>query len=152
MLPIHTMPGYLIRRAHQISTARFAARLADAGSDLTPVQFGALTAIRHQPGLDQATLAEAIAYDRVTIGGVLDRLQAKGLILRSISKSDRRARCLDITPAGAALLDQLRPVIEAVQAEILSGLNDDEREVFVTLLKKVQDVTDVALQQTALAS
>lgn len=150
MLPIHTMPGYLIRRAHQISTALFAARLAEAGSDLTPVQFGALSAIRHQPGLDQATLAEMIAYDRVTIGGVLDRLQAKGLILRSISKADRRARCLEITPAGAALLAELFPVIENVQADILSGLSPDEKEVFVALLKKVQDISEA--EPVALAS
>lgn len=142
MLPIHKMPGYLIRRAHQISTARFAARLASAGSDLTPVQFGALSAIRHHPGLDQATLAERIAYDRVTIGGVLDRLQAKGLILRSISKADRRARCLEVTPAGIALLEDLTPVVDAVQADILSGLEPEEREIFVALLKKVQDIAE----------
>lgn len=149
MLSIHLMPGYLIRRAHQISTARFVARLAQSGCDLTPVQFAALSAIRHQPGLDQATLAEMIAYDRVTIGGVLDRLQAKGLILRSISKSDRRARCLTVTPAGAALLADLAPVINTVQADILSGLSTEEREVFVALLKKVQDVSGAEFALTA---
>ena len=152
MLPIHLMPGYLIRRAHQIATARFAARLAEAGSDLTPVQFAALAAVRNQPGLDQATLAEQIACDRVTVGGVLDRLQAKGLILRSISKADRRARCVDITPTGTALLAVLTPKIDAVQADILSGLSEEEREVFLTLLTKVQDVSEPVQPQTALAS
>jgi DNA-binding MarR family transcriptional regulator len=75
MLPIYRMPGHLIRRLHQMSVAVFAEKIAAAGADITPVQYGALCAVRAYPGLDQATVASMIAYDRVTIGGVLDRLE-----------------------------------------------------------------------------
>ena len=61
-------------RLHQISVEIFASRMAEAGIDLTPVQFAALTTVDDNPGVDQATLAGLIAYDKVTIGGVVDRL------------------------------------------------------------------------------
>ena len=52
-----TMPGYLIRRAHQAATARFAEEMSKAGLTLTPFQYAALSAIAAQPGLDQARVA-----------------------------------------------------------------------------------------------
>lgn len=144
MLPILTMPGHLIRRAHQLSSAVFAERVAASGHDITPVQFGALCAIRTASGLDQATLAEWVAYDRVTIGGVLDRLQAKGLIARGVSQIDRRARTLTLTPAGEAVLSALMPVVEEVQSRIVSALCAQEQTALVTLLKKMLQVADEA--------
>jgi len=130
------MPGFLIRRLNQIATSVFQDRMQALGVNLTPVQFAALASLRDNPGIDQATLAGLIAYDRVTIGGVVDRLQTKGLVARTISESDRRARCLTLTEAGAALLDRLLPEVAAVQADILSGLDAAERQSFVALARK----------------
>ncbi|MCB2070356.1 MAG: MarR family transcriptional regulator, partial [Ottowia sp.] len=76
------MAGHLIRRLHQQSTQIFVQRTQAAGFDLTPVQFAALDAIRAYPATDQATVAEMIAYDRATIGGVIDRLEQKGWVRR----------------------------------------------------------------------
>lgn len=139
MLDIHAMPGHLIRRLHQISVSIFAERMAAAGHDLTPVQFGALSAVAAVPGIDQATLAARIAYDRATIGGVVDRLAAKGLVARSVSQTDRRARTLRITPAGQAMLDAVRPLVAQVQQETLAGLDAGERDAFVALLVKATE-------------
>lgn len=131
------MPGHLIRRLNQISVALFMDRMTQVGLRLTPVQFGALSLISAQPGLDQATLAGMIAYDRATLGKVIDRLDERGLVRRSISKQDRRAKCLHISTAGQELLDQARPHIEAIQPEMLAGLNDAEQAQFMSLLKKI---------------
>src|SRR5450432_229782 len=60
-------PGHLARRFQQIAVAVFHAAVEEAGYDLTPVQYAALTEIATQPGIDQATLAGLIAYDRTTI-------------------------------------------------------------------------------------
>ena len=57
-------PGHLARRFQQIAAAVFHAEVENAGYDLTPVQYAALTAVRSNPGIDQATLAGLIAYDR----------------------------------------------------------------------------------------
>lgn len=130
------MAGHLIRRLHQQSTQVFQARTQAAGLDLTSVQFAALDVVAQQPGIDQATLAETISFDRATIGGVLDRLEAKGLVQRLVSEHDRRARQLHLTPEGKRLLAASRPVVEALQAEILAPLSARERTAFLALAQK----------------
>ena len=136
MTDLYAMPGHLIRRLHQASTAIFEQQVGKAGFDLTSVQFAALTVIDAHPGLDQATLASAIAYDRVTIGGVIDRLEAKGLVRRVIAKGDRRSRRLHAEPAGKAVLTTVTPLVVAAQTIMLQGLNDKERATLLRLLDK----------------
>jgi MarR family transcriptional regulator, temperature-dependent positive regulator of motility len=130
------MAGHLIRRLHQQSTQVFQAQMQAAGFDLTSVQFAALDAIAQQPGIDQATLAATISFDRATIGGVIDRLESKGFVQREISEQDRRARLLTLMPEGKRLLVTCRPVVEALQADILGSLSAKERTAFVVLANK----------------
>lgn len=137
MIPSLRMPGHLIRRIHQLSTRLFLQHVHEAGSDLTPVQFAALNALKNAPGIDQARLAEAIAQDRATTGAVIERLEQKRLVARVKNSKDRRARILRLTPAGQRTLSALLPVVESVQNEILSGLTEAERKQFVELATKV---------------
>ena len=108
MIASSTMPGHLIRRLHQKSTQVFTRHVRAAGYDLTPVQFAALDALSHVPGIDQAGLADAVGKDPATIGAVVDRLAQKGLLTRVKSSADRRARVLELTGEGKAVLDALR--------------------------------------------
>lgn len=137
MNDLNDMAGHLIRRLHQISSSVFAQRMKEAGIDLTPVQFGALSALRDNPNVDQATLAGLIAHDRVTMGAVLDRLQNKGLIARDISPRDRRARILRLTDKGRAVLDSTQPLVWALQNDILCGLDPQEKETLLHLMRKL---------------
>ena len=130
------MAGHLIRRLQQQSTQVFQAQTQAAGLDLTSVQFAALDTIARQSGIDQATLAATISFNRATIGGVIDRLEQKGLVQRVVSEQDRRARQLHLTPEGAQLLAASRPVVEALQAEILAPLSAAERATFLALAHK----------------
>ncbi|MDI1243989.1 MAG: MarR family transcriptional regulator [Rhodoferax sp.] len=130
------MAGHLIRRLHQQSTQVFQAQTQAAGFDLTSVQFAALDAIDQQPGIDQATLAATIVFDRATIGGVIDRLEHKGLVRRVVSEQDRRARRLHLTHAAKQLLAASRPVVEALQTDILAQLSAAERAAFLALAHK----------------
>ena len=130
------MAGHLIRRLHQQSTQVFQARTQAAGYDLTSVQFAALDAIAEEPGIDQASLAATIGFDRATIGGVVDRLEQKGLVQREVSAVDRRARQLRLTREGKRLRAATRPVVEALQAEILAALSPAERRQFLALARK----------------
>lgn len=133
---IYGMPGHLVRRMHQASQAIFDASVAEAGIDLTSVQFAALATIGATPGIDQATLASAIAFDRPTTGGVIDRLEAKGFVRREITKADRRMRHLYLEPAGKAVLDAVTPVARRIQDLMLEGLSETERVTFLRLLTK----------------
>ena len=139
MSEIYAMAGHLVRRLNQISTAIFAERMAALGVELTSVQFAALSTIRENPSIDQATLAGAIAYDKATMDGVVDRLAAKGLILRTRSRTDGRARALSTTAEGEALLERTRPVVLALQDDILAGLDTAERAQIMALLTKTTE-------------
>jgi MarR family transcriptional regulator, temperature-dependent positive regulator of motility len=136
MTDAHDMPGHLARRFQQIAVAVFLAEVEDAGYDLTPVQYVALTAVSTNPGLDQVTLAGLIAFDRTTITGVVDRLVQKGLMARHESSRDRRARELKITEAGRRVLRGITPAVEAAQRTMVRGLTEKEAKELVRLLQK----------------
>jgi MarR family transcriptional regulator, temperature-dependent positive regulator of motility len=135
-LELYGMPGHLIRRLHQVSQAIFDAEAAAAGIDLTSVQFAALTMIAANPGIDQARLANAIAFDRATTGGVIDRLEAKGFVRREIVKTDRRARRLHLEAAGETTLHVAMPIVRHAQTLMLKALNDKEQATLLRLMAK----------------
>ena len=105
-------------------------------SDLIPARKNYLSAHGATPGIDQATLANAIAFDRPTTGGVIDRLEAKGFVRREITKADRRMRHLYLEPAGKAILDSATPIVRRVQELMLEGLTETERVTFLRLVSK----------------
>lgn len=136
MEKVDDMPGHHIRRLNQIAVAVFHAEVGAAGSDLTPVQFAALATLNDNPGIDQATLAGLIAYDRTTIMGVVDRLVQKELVTRTVSGTDRRSRRLEPTDAGKRLLAAIAPAVAKAQRLMLSGLSDSEADLFMSLIRK----------------
>lgn len=137
MSDIYLMPGHLIRRLQQISSSIFAQHMKAFGIELTSPQYAALAMIDDHPRIDQATLAGAIAFDRATIGGVVDRLVGKGFVERSTNPNDRRARVLILTPEGKAILKELRPIVKKAQDSILPSLSEAERQEFIRLAAKV---------------
>jgi MarR family transcriptional regulator, temperature-dependent positive regulator of motility len=130
------MPGHLIRRLNQISTNVFQREMKMAAVDITQVQFAALQTVVELPGIDQATIAATIAYDRATIGGVIDRLEQKGLVSRVVSARDKRAREVRATSMGAQMLREVLPIVKALQGDILPGLTASEKKTFLMLAAK----------------
>lgn len=139
---LEEQPGHHIRRLQQIAVALFMDEVGDLG--ITPVQFATLVTAHELPGLDQRSLAARIRFDTSTIGGVIDRLEKRGLILRNAAPHDRRLRLLTVTPEGEALLEQARPRVQAVQQRILAPLPEGDRAQFLALLKTVVAAHDDA--------
>ena len=133
------LPGHLIRRAHQISTAYF---LEACGGDLTAVQYAALVTIGAPPGIDATRLSEIIYFDRSTIGDVLDRMEGKGWILRQSTPNDRRIKCLELSSVAHTVLQQVEPGIRRVQERLLAGLTGAEARTLVRLLAKMADAAE----------
>lgn len=131
-LDLNSLPGHDIRRLHQIAVALFMAETEPFG--ITPVQYAALQAVQNAPGTDQRTLARTIGFDTSTIAGVIDRLEARGLMLRSASAQDRRVRLLTLTPAGEQLLADVLPSMLRAQERILAPLPAQERGEFMRML------------------
>jgi DNA-binding MarR family transcriptional regulator len=130
---LEKMPGHYIRRLHQIAVGLFMEETETFG--LTPVQFAALSAVQRQSGIDQRTLARTIGFDTSTIGGVIDRLELRGLMRRNASPGDRRVRLLTVTPEGQDVLERIMPSMLKTQERILQPLPAAEQAEFVRLLK-----------------
>ena len=144
---IYKMPGHLFRRMQQIAVATFMEECADF--DLTPVQFGALVAIRENPGIDATRVSALIAFDRSTIGNVLERLETKGLIARSGSKNDKRIKVLTLTHQGRKALDGITPLVNRAQTRMLEPLALAERKQLMRLLHKLIDLNHVTSRPSA---
>src|SRR6202012_3844019 len=114
---VYTAPGYLFRRMQQIAVAIFVEECK--AHDLTPVQYAALIAIHTHPGIDATRLSAVIAFDRSTLGNVIERLEAKKLIERKPSSEDKRVKLLYLTKAGAALLRDIVASGDRAQARML---------------------------------
>lgn len=129
---LENYPGYHIRRLQQIAVAVFMEETVDFG--VTPVQYAALSAVLRQPGIDQRTLALSIGFDTSTIGSVVDRLESRGLMTRTVSPVDRRVRLLSLTPAGGELLEVAEPAVLSAQRRMLDPLPEDKRAQFIEML------------------
>ena len=84
---VYAAPGYLFRRMQQIAVSIFMEECK--AFDLTPVQYAALIAIHTHPGIDATRLSAVIAFDRSTLGSVIERLQAKDYIERKPAPEDK---------------------------------------------------------------
>jgi MarR family transcriptional regulator, lower aerobic nicotinate degradation pathway regulator len=137
---LDSLPGYYIRRLQQIAVAIF---LDEAKRfEVTPVQYAALQAISDSPGIDQRTLARRIGFDTSTIGGVIDRLDARGLVLRSASDTDRRVRLLTLTKAGRELTNAVIPDMLRAQSRILAPLSAPEQKRFMSMLRRLVEANN----------
>ena len=136
---IQGMPGHLLRRCHQIAVAIF----LDECRDLTPLQFVTLAALASQGALDKATIGREVALDRTTIAVVVKNLEERGLVTSRDSDEDRRARLVEITAAGRALVQVVKGDVQRTQERILSPLEPGEQAELVRLLAKMAEVNNL---------
>ena len=137
-LPIYAMPGHLIRRAHQVSAALFAEECA--AFDITAVQYAAMVAIAANPNVDATRLSALVAFDRSTLGNVLERLESKRWVVRGNGVADRRVKHLQLTHMGAKVLRDVAPAVRRVQARMLAPLDTAEQAALVRLLAQLVDL------------
>jgi DNA-binding MarR family transcriptional regulator len=137
---LNSKPGHLIRRAQQIAVGLFMDECAQF--DLTPVQYAALVAIRENPGTDATRLSALIAFDRSTLGNVLERLEARKLVARYASADDKRIKLLKITPAGAALIKRADAAVLRAQQRILAPLHPDDQAKLMELLGQLVELNN----------
>lgn len=130
---LDALPGHHIRRLQQIAVAIFLQETEAHG--ITPVQYAALQAVGDSPGIDQRTLARTIGLDTSTTGGVVDRLEARGMLARHARPEDRRVRLLALSAEGLALLRGVTPAMLRAQERILEPLTPRQRETFLRLLR-----------------
>ncbi|MBR0785533.1 MarR family winged helix-turn-helix transcriptional regulator [Bradyrhizobium iriomotense] len=139
---VYAAPGYLFRRMQQIAVSIFMEECK--AFDLTPVQYAALIAIHTHPGIDATRLSAVIAFDRSTLGSVIERLQAKDYIERKPAPEDKRIKLLYLTKSGAAILREIIPAVERAQARMLEPLKPADRKALMGLLTQLVDLNNEA--------
>jgi MarR family transcriptional regulator, lower aerobic nicotinate degradation pathway regulator len=139
---VYAAPGYLFRRMQQIAVSIFMEECK--AFDLTPVQYAALIAIHTHPGIDATRLSAVIAFDRSTLGSVIERLQAKDFVERRPALEDKRIKLLYLTKSGAAILRDIIPAVERAQARMLEPLKPADRKALMGLLVQLVDLNNEA--------
>ena len=129
---LHGLLGYQLRLAQQAVFRDFAASV----QGLSPGRVGLLIFIDANPGVTQSRLAEAAELDRSTMVGVLDQLEARGLIERRRG-ADRRTNGLWLTRAGRTLLARALRGIVRHEQRIATRLSAAERRQLLALLGKI---------------
>ena len=133
-----SLMGYALRRTQSAVFADFAATFVKAGEALTPGEFGLLVLVDRNAGLSQMALARALGIDRSTLVPILDRLQARSLLVRRASPTDGRTHALALTAAGEKALARFAKLVNAHEKRIASGLSTAETRTLIDLLERVR--------------
>lgn len=128
--------GPMLGRSAHLSRERMDARLSQYA--VTPVQTHTLLYLHHHNG--QAPQCEVVQHLKVkpsTANGILDRMEEKGLVARSVSGSDARRRLITLTEKGAKLQQQLLQAFDETEQMMMRGLSPEEQEMFFACLERI---------------
>jgi MarR family transcriptional regulator, transcriptional regulator for hemolysin len=129
--------GFLLKEVSRRYVLRFEERARELA--LTLPQCKALARLEKNEGVSQARLAELAEVDAMTMVRILDRMEADGLLERRADPTDRRARCLFLTPKAKPLLDEIWRLSDAIRAEMFTGVGKSERDAFMSVLEHMHD-------------
>ena len=124
--------GFLLHDAARLLRKRFDQRARSLG--LTRAQWSVLAHLSRQEGINQATLADILEIEPITLVRLLDRLEGAGWLERRPDPRDRRARLLYLTAAAHPMLDRMRALGAETREEAVAGLSDEAREQLIDAL------------------
>lgn len=127
--------GYNCLQAYLRVFPLFMERMAEYA--LRPVDYSIITLVNANPDINQKRLAQAINVSPPNLAPLLDRLEKRGLLVRTRNPSDKRSQTLTLTPEGLALCGKADKTAYELEAEATSVLSDDERAELLRLLQKV---------------
>lgn len=127
--------GFMLNDISRLMRTQFDNRARDLG--LTRSQWRVMVYLARSEGVNQSGLAEMIEVDRMTIGRLVDRLEASGWVERRPDASDRRVHRLYLTRAARPLLDKMIVLANDVQEAALEGLSAADRKKLGELLSAI---------------
>jgi DNA-binding MarR family transcriptional regulator len=130
--------GFLVNDVARMIRAEMDRNIAAAGLGLTPAEGRTLSHAARAGAVRQNVLAERIGVEAMTVSNSLDRLEAQGLIERRTDPEDRRAKLVQVTEAGHAVLGKIQPISVALRAAVSRGVAPDEWEMLIDTLKRAR--------------
>ncbi|MBR7833160.1 MarR family transcriptional regulator [Actinospica durhamensis] len=122
-------------QAHKVSTV--GARMTARHMPLTArSDFAVLAALEEYGPLSQADLGRRLGLDRNDVSGIVTRLHTGGHVDREANPEDRRRNLVTVNKTGLRYLDEIQRNADKAQAELLSGLDANERRQLHALLAK----------------
>jgi DNA-binding MarR family transcriptional regulator len=132
---LRELAGYNIRRAEVHMRQDFERTFGS--KKLRPPEFSTLALIAANPFLTQADLAHALNIRRPNMVGLIDGLERRGLLTRTVYERDRRNQVLGLTPKGAALVEAAKRFALAGDRRATSCWTDAERAQVIALLQRL---------------
>lgn len=129
--------GYLIHEVARLMKRRFEDEAQAHG--ITLPQWRTLAVMAQNEGIAQSDIAAAIDADPMTMSGILDRLDKRGLIERYPDPRDSRAKMARITTEGHALFEEARSVGIAMYESALEGVDANQQQVAIAALTRMRD-------------
>lgn len=130
--PATDSPAFLMYDLARLLRADFERRIAGSGLGITPVEGRILITLAFAGPLRQHHLAERLVVARMTLTGVLARLEGAGLVARCGDPADGRARIVALTPQAQALIPRLRAIGRAVRDAARGDMDEPAWEAFLT--------------------
>lgn len=127
--------GFLLRRSYAISRKNTADALTELG-DISPVQASVLATLQLGP-MTQAELGRHIGMEPANTHALIKRMAAAGLVLIRPHDDNRRLTLVEHTQSGRAVADKLQPVLARSAAATMTDLDDEERQMLVSLLRRI---------------
>ena len=93
--------------------------------NITRSQWWALANLsRHNgKGMRQTELASVMDVGKVTLGGLIDRLEGAGYVTRDTDPNDRRAKCVKMTREGEKLLRKISDIAKTMNQNVVQDLS-----------------------------
>ena len=126
---------YLMNRITRNYNEGMSEVMENAG--LTVPKMRALSVLVAKGALPLGDLAVLAISEQSTMSRIVDQMERDGLVSRTPSQTDHRVRVVDLTEAGRALHDRLWPIFAAGQDKLLGKLSENERALFLALLRKI---------------
>ena len=127
--------GYNLRRAEVQMRGRVAQVLGE--DDIRAVEYSILCLVGDNAEVTQKDLGESLAVKRPNMVSLIERLEARGMIVRAVMERDRRNHALSLTPAGQQLRRRLDLRLDALEAEVFGQWSPAERAQMITLLQRI---------------
>lgn len=124
--------GFIVHDVARLLRKRFEQRARGLG--LTRAQWQVLAHLAQNEGIHQGGLADILEVEPITLGRIVDKLEASGLVERRPHATDRRIWLLHLLPAAHPVLATMRQIGEATRAEALAGVSEQDRERLVQVL------------------